>query len=46
MEIKFVTKSGVQSSIEIPKEKFSRAKAEEKVRKAAEEIEATMALKE
>jgi hypothetical protein len=45
-EVKFVTKSGVTSSVEIPKERFSRAKAEEKVRKAAEEIEAVMSLKE
>ena len=45
-EVKFVTKSGVASSVEIPKEKFSREKAVEKVRKAAEELEAVMAARE
>jgi len=45
VEVKFVTKSGVESSIMIPKEKFRKEEVEKRIEKEAKEIEETLALK-
>jgi len=42
MEVQFVTKSGIRSSVTIPKPKFTKELALEKVDKLATELEATL----
>ena len=44
-EVKFVTKSGVESSVLIPKAKYTKDKAVKEVEKLAKEIEETLATK-
>lgn len=44
MEVQFTTARGVRSSVQIPKEKFTKELARELVEKAAREIEGTFEL--
>ena len=44
-EVKFKTRSGIESSFKIPKTEFSKQKVEEMLRKLAAELEAAASLK-